>query len=74
MRYHFRAVERFWTCFYRLSSADKALAKARARHVATYLTKIGLRGGIRVTTRQVGLAKTGASRWVNVTVRYTTHG
>jgi len=27
MRYHFRAVERFWICFYRLSSADKALAR-----------------------------------------------
>jgi hypothetical protein len=27
MNYRFRAVERFWTCFYRLSSADKASAR-----------------------------------------------
>ena len=27
MRYRFRAVERFWTCFYRLSPAQKASAR-----------------------------------------------
>ena len=27
MRYRFRAVERFWTCFYRLSPADKESAR-----------------------------------------------
>jgi hypothetical protein len=27
MRYRFRAVERFWTSFYRLSPADKELAR-----------------------------------------------
>jgi hypothetical protein len=29
MKYRFRAVERFWTCFYRLSPADKAAARER---------------------------------------------
>jgi hypothetical protein len=27
MKYRFRAVERFWTCFYRLSPADKAATR-----------------------------------------------
>ncbi|MGO8927474.1 MAG: hypothetical protein ACLQU3_11360 [Limisphaerales bacterium] len=27
MKYRFRAVERFWTCFYRLSPADKESAR-----------------------------------------------
>jgi hypothetical protein len=27
MKYRFRAVERFWTCFYRLSPGDKAAAR-----------------------------------------------
>ena len=27
MKYRFRAAERFWTCFYRLSPGDKAAAR-----------------------------------------------
>jgi len=27
MKYRFRATERFWTCFYRLSPGDKAAAR-----------------------------------------------